>query len=297
MTEDVGFHQGELAVQERAGVRGLAARLAGMLDPPDLTGGAAKFLGARTFAVITARDGAGRLWTSPLAGSPGFLDAADETLVVHAAPTTGDPLHGLAVDQPVGLLAIEFATRRRMRVNGTVVEAGADRLRIAVHEAYGNCPQYIHERRLTVTKADVADPPRPAKLRSALERADIDLIQGADTFFLGTTHPVRGLDCSHRGGPPGFVRVGVSELWWPDYPGNNMFNSFGNLAVDDTAALLFVDFTTGRTLHLSGRARLEWTASGAPGDDGGTGRRVHFRPVHVTDGPPAPVRSIAPAAS
>lgn len=78
------------------------------------------------------------------------------------------------------------------------------------------------------------------------------LVAGADTFFLGTTHPTRGNDASHRGGPPGFVRVtSPTTLWWPDFPGNNMFNSFGNLAVDDEAALLFTDFTTGATVQMS----------------------------------------------
>jgi hypothetical protein len=102
------------------------------------------------------------------------------------------------------------------------------------------------------------------------------LIARADTFFLGTTHPERGTDASHRGGPPGFVRVERSSLWWPDYAGNNMFNSLGNLATDPTAALLFLDFSTGATLHLSGTARLEWTTPEEDGDDAGTGRRVRF---------------------
>jgi len=53
------------------------------------------------------------------------------------------------------------------------------------------------------------------------------MIAASDTFFLGTTHPVRGSDASHRGGPAGFVRVDGDQLWWPDYPGNNLFNSFG----------------------------------------------------------------------
>ena len=66
------------------------------------------------------------------------------------------------------------------------------------------------------------------------------------------------------------------RLWWPDYPGNNMFNSFGNLAVDDEAALLFVDFRSGTTLHLSGSAEVQWTPPGVAGDDGGVGRRVAF---------------------
>nr|HRD10520.1 pyridoxamine 5'-phosphate oxidase family protein [Mycobacterium sp.] len=109
---------------------------------------------------------------------------------------------------------------------------------------------------------------------------DIRLIESADTFFLGTTHPEAGNDASHRGGPAGFVRVTDERLWWPDYPGNNMFNSFGNLAVDPTAALLFVDFRTGDTLQLSGTATVDWAAPAEDHDDQ-TGRRVLFTPRQV----------------
>ena len=52
---------------------------------------------------------------------------------------------------------------------------------------------------------------------SALAAEDIELIRRADTFFLGTTHPERGSDVSHRGGPPGFACVDGDQLWWPDY--------------------------------------------------------------------------------
>ncbi len=61
-----------------------------------------------------------------------------------------------------------------------------------------------------------------------------------------------------------------------DYPGNNLFNCFGNLAVDPEASLLFLDFDTGRTLHLSGTAEVEWEAGGPAGDDGQAGRRAVF---------------------
>jgi hypothetical protein len=269
MTAQTGFHDGELAVQDRAGVRAQAARLGGaMLATPDLNGGMSAFLAARDFAVLTARDADGRLWTSPIFSSPGFLGAHDRELRVRAVPGPGDPLHALAADQPVGMLAIEFATRRRVRVNGILAEVGDADLLLSVDQAYGNCPKYIHPRRLE----HVDSPAQPAEQSSTLSAEHEDLITNADTFFLGTIHPTRGADASHRGGPPGFVHVDGGRLWWPDYPGNNMFNSFGNLAVDPSAALLFIDFDTGATLHLSGKATVEWVT---PGDvDGGTGRRV-----------------------
>ena len=89
------------------------------------------------------------------------------------------------------------------------------------------------------------------------------------------------------------MRVDGSRLWWPDYPGNNLFNSFGNLAVDPEAALLFFDFDTGRTLQLSGTAEVDWDAAGRPGDDGRTGRRAVFTLQRLVAGHLLPPRQIA----
>ena len=279
----VGFHGGELAVQRRAGVQAQAARLSGMIEPAELREGVRAFLADRTFAVITACETTGRLWTSPLTGQPGFLTATSPTtLAAGAAPAQGDPLHRLPPGQPVGMIVIEFATRRRIRINGTLTHSGDGQLVIDVDQAYGNCPQYIQQRRVVPRALD----PLSAGVRSgaALEPDDAELIRRSDTFFLGTTHPERGRDASHRGGPRGFVRVDGNDLWWPDYPGNNMFNSFGNLAVDPTAALLFVDFPTGNAVYLSGTAVIEWDAGAGTAADGNTGRRVRFTIERVVSG-------------
>jgi len=292
---DEGFHEGELAVQDRAGVRAQAKRLGGaMLAVPDLSGGISSFLADRDFAVITARDDDRRLWISPLLAPVGFLEARGRTLRVHITPRRGDPLHGLAPGQPVGILAIEFATRRRVRVNGSLTRTGADGLELSVDQAFGNCPKYIQQRRLERIERRATG---HVERLDRLSAEHIELIRRADTFFLGTVHPTRGADASHRGGPPGFVRGESGQLWWPDYPGNNMFNSFGNLESDKTAALLFVDYESGVTLHLSGTATVEWTVAGIAGDDGGTGRRVRFAVEAIASGPLLGVRSDAPQPS
>jgi uncharacterized protein len=292
-----GFHEGELAVQTRAGVHAQAARLGGaMLAVPDLNGGISRFLAERDFAVLTARDADHRLWTSPLIASAGFLEARDRGLIIHSAPDSGDALNRLAEGQPVGLLAIEFATRRRVRVNGTLTCAGSSELQIVVDQAFGNCPKYIQQRHLVHTERH--EPATERLLRSAtLGDEDVAQISRADTFFLGTVHPTRGADASHRGGSPGFVRVEGGQLWWPDYPGNNMFNSLGNLEVDKSAALLFVDFESGASLQISGTAAVEWITPRAAGDDGGTGRRVCFTIESVASGHRLGVRSGAPQPS
>lgn len=277
-----GFHEGELAVQTRVGVVAQAARLGqGMLATPDLNGGIGRFLATLDFAVLTARAADGRLWTSPLHAVPGFLEARDRTLWVQASPDEGDPLHGLTEGQAIGMLAIDFATRRRVRVNGTVSHTTAEGLGIFVDQAFGNCPRYIQQRDLSPAEPTV---PRESTRSDELRPSHAALIAGADTFVLGTEHPVRGVDTSHRGGPPGFVRVVDGALWWPDYPGNNMFNSLGNLAVNPAAAALFIDFETGATLQISGTAAVMWPAEDVGSDDEAAGRRVTFTVEAVVSG-------------
>src|SRR5262245_12523870 len=243
-----GFHEGELAVQRDAGALGEARRIVRMLDPADLSGGVVAFLRERTLALVTARDESSTLWISPLIGPMGFLEVTSPTTVrIAAVPAVGDPLAGLPSGQPVGLVTIDLGKRRRFRINGHLAAAGRDGLTVDVEQAYGNCPQYIQQRQLSMPvtggEAPVAVGGGPAS--DHLESQDVAQIRKADTFFLGTTHPDRGCDASHRGGPPGLVRVEDDRaIWWPDYPGNNMFNSLGNIAVDPVAALLFVDFAT-----------------------------------------------------
>jgi hypothetical protein len=267
----VGFHEGELAVQRHAGVERLAARLVGMLDRPMLDGGPSRFLAQRDLAFMTARDETGRLWTSPLFGTPGFLDARDATLTMHAVPEPGDPLEKVRPGQRVGVIVIDFPIRRRFRINGTLTEVD-DALTVVADEAYGNCPSHIHRRVLLRTSA------RPGPVGQALSASDRALIDRADTMILGTTHPERGMDASHRGGEPGFVHRDGDQLVWADLAGNNLFNSMGNLVVDPSASLLFADFDTGARLQLSGTAQVEWHA---PTGDGDTGRRVRFTPSWV----------------
>jgi len=280
MRADAGFHPGELAVQREAGVEGQAARLSQMTERAGLSRGMAGFLLDRTFLAVTGRAADGRLWISPLFGPPGFLEPRSATaLAVRAGFPVGDPLSQLAAGQKLGMTTVEFGLRRRVRINGWLREATDEHLLVEVEQAYGNCPQYIQQRLLSFDGEQ-----SPTRRSTTLRPEDRELIRAADTFFLGTINPAQGADASHRGGAPGFVRVDGNSLCWPDYPGNNLFNSLGNLAVNSEAALLFPDFATGRTLQLSGTASIEWGEAGRPGDDGYTGRLVRFAVREVAAG-------------
>jgi predicted pyridoxine 5'-phosphate oxidase superfamily flavin-nucleotide-binding protein len=295
-TTGSGFHEGELAVQRRAGVRRDAARLSGMLAEANLDGGFGRFLAAQRFAALAARDREGRLWVSPLLGEPGFLEGAGRGLRVHGGFGDVDPLRGVAPGQPVGLIAVDFASRRRVRVNGVLVDAGPLGLEVDADQAYGNCPRYIQQRHLDGLSGGAGAGPSRASWSETLSDDQRATLRAADTMIVGTIHPDRGVDASHRGGDPGFMRVegarvGGGRIWWPDYPGNNLFNTLGNLAVDDRAALLVPDFERGSVLQLSGRATVEWIRPGTPGDDGHTGRRVSFVPDRIVQVEGLPLRS------
>jgi uncharacterized protein len=277
-----GFHPGELAVQQRAGLLAQAARLEGMLAPALLGRSAAMFLANQRLAVLTARDDTGRLWTSPLVGTPGFLEASAEILTINTTIARTDPLCAITPGSDIGIVIVDFAAGRRLRINGRLTGSEPGRLNVTVQQAYGNCPSYIQKRALDMPLARF-DCALPVHIH-AIDRDHAALITRADTFFLGTVHPSRGADTSHKGGRPGFVRLDGQQLWWPDYPGNNLFNSMGNIAENPEAALLFLDFDAGTVLQLSGSAQLEWTDAGVSGDDADTGRRIRFTPNHIVTG-------------
>ena len=108
-----------------------------------------------------------------------------------------------------------------------------------------------------------AAPPRPGRRRR---------ITAADTFFVATAaridEPTGGVDISHRGGPPGFVRLSGDTLTIPDYPGNRYFNTLGNLLASPRAAVLFVDLASGDILHLQGTTEIRWDGSDVRALDG-----------------------------
>ena len=101
---------------------------------------------------------------------------------------------------------------------------------------------------------------RLAKLaRTAFTDEDKAFIENAIYFFLATVDAEGRPDCSFKGGPAGFVRViGPSELAFPDYDGNGMFRSLGNLDVNPNVALLFIAMHgTPRRLRINGAARID----------------------------------------
>jgi predicted pyridoxine 5'-phosphate oxidase superfamily flavin-nucleotide-binding protein len=224
---------------------------------------------------VGSLDARGRPWASILTGRPGFVRTPDaRTMQIGATPVYGGPLAAnLAVGAPVGLLGIQLETRRRNRMNGTVTAIGTDMFTVAVDQSFGNCPQYIQARapRFIADPASVGSR-RPVRNEGPLLSPDaVRLVARADTFFIASAAAAAatrdgdaadGVDVSHRGGKPGFVRLqqegGLTVLAVPDFRGNFYFNTLGNIAANPRVGLLFVDFDSGALLSLTGTGEVIW---------------------------------------
>lgn len=265
------FHAGEQALQERLGVREKMERFGRKIIRDHLVEQHRDFYAKLPFLVVGSRDETGQPWASILAGRPGFAQSPDPgRLQLDAAAVPGDPLEqGLRPGAQIAGLGIEFATRRRNRFSARVGALDETGIELLIDQAFGNCPQYIQTR-----QPEFGRDPRDASFRPAREeltRFDEDaqrLIAAADTFFIASAAPasddpaeddpaVRGVDVSHRGGKPGFVRIDDDgTLTVPDFAGNLHFNTLGNLVLEPRAGLLFADFDSGDLLFLAGEVEI-----------------------------------------
>lgn len=260
------FHKGELIVQDRVGVRARVdgiARRAGIRDyMPDQH---RLFFAERPFLLVGAVDAAGQPWPTILVRQPGFITTPNEqTMHIAATPPPHSPLHGqLHVGTFLGTLGIQFTTGRRNRANGVITELSDQDMNLAVHQSYGNCHKYIQAREPSL----VYEPGPAAALPEAsrLTSEDINLLRHADTFFIATAYfnghdkLSQGADVSHRGGRPGFIRIDDDRtLTVPDFTGNFLFNTIGNLMCNPRVGLLFIDFESTDLLYVAGEARIIW---------------------------------------
>ncbi|MGI9424363.1 MAG: pyridoxamine 5'-phosphate oxidase family protein [Hyphomicrobiaceae bacterium] len=262
------FHAGEQQVQERLGVRDKIENFARRVVRDHMPDQHRDFYQQLPFVVLGTVDDAGRSWSSIVTGAPGFMTTPDaRTLAISASPLSGDPLAGqLKPGAFVGVLGLEPGTRRRNRMSGTFDTITESGFHILVKQAFGNCPQYIQSR--TVGMKDSQSAPAIGNTVThspTLDARSQKLISQADTLFIATAyatnsaHPAHGADVSHRGGKPGFVRVEDDRTFvFPDFAGNNHFNTVGNLALNPKAGFLFVDFERGDLLYLTGQAAIVW---------------------------------------
>ena len=260
------YHPGEEALQARLGRKEHQEQMARQIHRPYMPEQHRDFFAQLPFVFVGSVDENGAPWASILYGDPGFIATPDDkSMSLNTAVIPGDPLaNNLQPGSPIGLVGVELSSRRRNRMNGIVKAHNDQSIDVEVVQSYGNCPQYIQTRAMDYNNAAQTITPTAIEHFTELDEEATTLIRGADTLFVASyndsddLHSNGGADASHRGGKPGFVKVDGNTLTIPDYLGNFAFNTLGNFLVNPKGGLLFIDFTNGDLLQLTGSVELLW---------------------------------------
>jgi predicted pyridoxine 5'-phosphate oxidase superfamily flavin-nucleotide-binding protein len=146
-----------------------------------------------------------------------------------------------------------------------VAEASVGAIALRIEQGYGNCPKYISQR---PWNPELFTGDYVQQQATEISPAVAQLIRRSDTFFIASSSgPAQpdgniqaaawGADISHRGGEPGFLQVAGNVLSFADYPGNNLFNTLGNLQQYPRCGLLLIDFSHGEVVQIAGYAELQ----------------------------------------
>ena len=105
----------------------------------------------------------------------------------------------------------------------------------------------------------LADRLNESLLHDTIRPSDKDFIERMDMFFLATVDERGHVNCSYKGGEPGFVRV-VDErtIAFPNYDGNGMYLSMGNIREARQVGMLFIDFENQGRMRLNGEATIHF---------------------------------------
>lgn len=253
---DSPFHPGEQQIQSRLGMRDKLEDIGRRMIRDYMPEQHREFFALLPWLLVGSRDADGQPQASVLWGTPGFATSPQpQRLRIDTLPEADDPLAAnLRAGTGLGLLGIELPTRRRNRMNGRVEALSDGGFAVAVQQSFGNCPKYIQVRSWQAATRQ----PGQLEQGEGLDPRWLPLVEGSDTLFIASGNGA-DMDISHRGGPRGFVRLARDgRLWLPDYSGNFMFNTLGNLLLEPRCALLWIDFASGDLLHLEARAELVW---------------------------------------
>ncbi|KUJ12338.1 uncharacterized protein LY89DRAFT_738126 [Mollisia scopiformis] len=249
---------------------------------PYLTPHATNILMRSPIMALGTLDSEGRPWTTLWGGESGFSQPVAQSII--GLKTTvnreldpvvrmllGDVADGevyqeKGVGKMVSALAIDLESRRRVKLYGRMVAGalaateeglGEVQMVIKIEQSLGNCPKYLNKKHI------VPHLPNPKLVASnlPLPQSAIKLIEKADLFFLSSSNHKSDMDTNHRGGPPGFVRILSNNedgltLVYPEYSGNRLYQTLGNLNTTPQAGLVFPDFTTGDVLYITGKTEI-----------------------------------------
>lgn len=271
------YHSGERKIQKMVGET-LAADANGRIITNTIIPGAINFLEKQPMAIVSSIDAENRVWASLLIGDFGFVRVPEPNKVLFVDSSIKSAASDIFYDNlqangTIGTLFIELSSRRRFRLNGktTINQEGIE---LNVEEAYPNCPKYIQRRIISFPDHFKKTNPKHSK-GTTMNNTIHNWIENADTFFVGSMDSFNNMDVNHRGGNTGFIEILDSgKLKIPDYQGNSMYNTLGNLILNPNLGLLFIDFEKGNTLQLTGKGELLFNQNAAEDlkKTNGTGR-------------------------
>ncbi|KAL2870483.1 putative oxidoreductase, FAD-binding [Aspergillus lucknowensis] len=274
LTTGVSWHEGEDRMHQ-------LMRVPYQDNPtvPFLTPRAGLLMKQSPLIAIGALDQEGRPWASVWGGEDGFITPTSSSSFEIRTPVgkTCDPVvESLLLDSTgnsgrlVAFLAVDLESRRRVKLFGKVnrgwlditdkderIRAGIAHLTVHVDGSLGNCPKYLNAKHI------VPAPPEPKLISETpqLHPDAIELLNRADCLFISSSHGTQGMDTNIRGGPPGFVRVISNKscgavFVYPEYSGNRLYQTLGNLQTTALAGFVFPDFENGNALFATGSTEI-----------------------------------------
>lgn len=258
------WHKGELSIQKMAGTYERMAEIGPKFIHEFMPQQHREFFESLSMVYIGYTDHFSQTCASMLFGTAHFIQSPTETeLVVNTQNSLGDFItDDLKVGDRVGLLGIEFDSKRRNRVNAIITDINQKNITLKILQSFGNCPKYIQPKTFK---------PNPdygefsISTSDQLNDADRQKITNADAFFIASSFDDgqqlnnRGADISHRGGSAGFVTINSrGQLLVDDYVGNGFFNTIGNLLENPIASLLFCDWHSGNALQIKVSSQVLW---------------------------------------
>lgn len=260
------FHDGQLEVQRITGEGEIAKQRIPMIKT-SIHPRSKPFIEQQVLAFVGSEDPNEDIWLSLLVGERGFINIPSlQEIKFDLSKITSNRADvfftNIETKPTVGLLFHEAARRARYRAWGVVRQEG-DQLSIDIRMGYPSCPKHIQREDIELPEDSKAVTAEYQK-GTTLGKLEKEWIIAAHTFFIATQTKKGDIEASHRGGDPGFIEIQENGLLRvPDYLGNSMFSTLGNIYENPKAALLFVDYKKGETLQITGNAELQFDQNSA----------------------------------
>ncbi|EEQ92652.1 oxidoreductase, variant [Blastomyces dermatitidis ER-3] len=259
---------------------------------PYLSPGAAYLIQKSPLIALGITDTQGRPWTTIWGGETGFAGPVAESIIgirnfvdktydpvvetLYGGKSNGEVVKEEGKGRLMSGLSLDMETRKRVKLMGRMVagnlagleatdpdkqgneplHAGQAQLVVKIEQSIGNCPKYINRKQIT----PVVPNPKLISDSPQLPPEAIELLSQADTLFISSSYE-ESMGTNIRGGAPGFVRVvsnGINGavIAYPEYSGNRLYQTLGNLQMTPLAGYVFPGFENGNVLYLTGKTEI-----------------------------------------